>query len=141
MYAVVSIAGHQIKVDKGLRLRVPRLAVEAGPRGHAGAVLEADAGPGDVDRAHLPQARLLLGRRRQQQQRYTPLAGDAELAEIIERDVLNRDPGVRFGDGSELFFRARERPHVSRTTLPACVSCPQSLHGPRPAPPSVLRQL
>lgn len=32
------------------------------------------------------------GRRQQQ---YTPLAGDAELAEIIERDVLNRNP-VRF---------------------------------------------
>ena len=39
---------------------------------------------------------------RQQQQRYTPLAGDAELAEIIERDVLNRDPGVRFGDIADL---------------------------------------
>ena len=37
-----------------------------------------------------------------QQQRYTPLAGDAELAEIIERDVLNRDPGVRFGDIADL---------------------------------------
>ena len=26
------------------------------------------------------------------QQQYTPLAGDAELAEVIERDVLNRNP-------------------------------------------------
>ena len=30
MYVVVNIAGHQIKVDKGQRLRVPRLAVEEG---------------------------------------------------------------------------------------------------------------
>ena len=30
MYAVVNIAGHQVKVDKGQRLRVPRLAVEEG---------------------------------------------------------------------------------------------------------------
>ena len=30
MYAVVNIAGHQVKVDKGLRLRVPRLQVEEG---------------------------------------------------------------------------------------------------------------
>ena len=30
MYAVVNIAGHQVKVDKGLRLRVPRLQVEQG---------------------------------------------------------------------------------------------------------------
>ena len=30
MYAVVNIAGHQIKVDKGQCLRVPRLAVEEG---------------------------------------------------------------------------------------------------------------
>ena len=30
MYAVVNIAGHQVKVDKGERLRVPRLAVEEG---------------------------------------------------------------------------------------------------------------
>ena len=34
-------------------------------------------------------------------------------------------PVVRFGDGSELFFRARERPHVSRAIFaaasqPAC---------------------
>jgi hypothetical protein len=32
------------------------------------------------------------GPRRRQQQQYTPLAGDTELAEIIERDVLNRNP-------------------------------------------------
>ena len=30
MYVVVSIAGHQVKVDKGQRLRIPRLAVEEG---------------------------------------------------------------------------------------------------------------
>ena len=30
MYAVVNIAGHQVKVDKGQRLRVPRLQVEEG---------------------------------------------------------------------------------------------------------------
>ena len=30
MYAVVNIAGYQVKVDKGLRLRVPRLQVEEG---------------------------------------------------------------------------------------------------------------
>ncbi len=30
MFAVVNIAGHQVKVDKGQRLRVPRLQVEEG---------------------------------------------------------------------------------------------------------------
>ena len=30
MYAVVNIAGHQVKVDKGQRLRVPRLQAEEG---------------------------------------------------------------------------------------------------------------
>ena len=30
MYAVVNIAGHQVKVDKGQRIRVPRLQVEEG---------------------------------------------------------------------------------------------------------------
>ena len=32
MFAVVNIAGHQVKVDKGQRLRVPRLQVEEGSR-------------------------------------------------------------------------------------------------------------
>ena len=30
MYAVVNISGHQVKVDKGQRLRVPRLQAEEG---------------------------------------------------------------------------------------------------------------
>lgn len=30
MYAVVNIAGHQVRVDKGQRLRVPRLDLEEG---------------------------------------------------------------------------------------------------------------
>ena len=30
MYAVVNIVGHQVKVDKGQRLRVPRLQAEEG---------------------------------------------------------------------------------------------------------------
>ena len=30
MYAIVKIAGHQVKVDKGQRLRVPRLQAEEG---------------------------------------------------------------------------------------------------------------
>ena len=40
--------------------------------------------------------------RRGPPKQYTPLAGDTELAEIIERDVLNRDPGVRFCDIADL---------------------------------------
>ena len=45
MYAVVNIAGHQVKVDKGQRLRVPRLAVEEGTKlEFAGVLLVSDDG-------------------------------------------------------------------------------------------------
>lgn len=49
----------------------------------AGGGIRTGAGGGRKHRGGQPERRL---------QQYTPLAGDAELAEIIERDVLNRNP-------------------------------------------------
>ena len=48
----------------------------------AGGVMRTGPGGGRKERGQ-PERRI---------QQYTPLAGDAELAEIIERDVLNRNP-------------------------------------------------
>eukprot|EP01043_Picozoa_sp_COSAG02_P057195 COSAG02_NODE_6902_length_3297_cov_92.257067_3_plen_323_part_00 len=52
-------------------------------RGVAGGSVRTGGGGGRKDRVRAPDRR---------QPQYTPLAGDAELAEIIERDVLNRNP-------------------------------------------------